>query len=235
MRHTYRGIIFDLDGTMVNTEPYADIAWRHYLQKNGYDPEKMPESVVGAARPDCIRAFKETYGADFDYVTASAGVRIEKYRLFDEAETIVKEGLIPLMDYADANGIRMAIGSSSQRVYVDHVLEVAGLTGRFDAIVTGDDAVHGKPDPEIFLRSAELLGIIPNECIVIEDSRNGMLAGTAGGFTTLLIPDTGTVSGDPDGVFERVASGIKPAENLTILKNLSEALAWMRGRIGAEQ
>ena len=83
----------------------------------------------------------------------------------------------------------MAVASSSREAMIRHNLDVWGLTQDFTAIVSGQHVAHSKPDPEIFLLTAQKLGVEPSRCLVLEDSYNGVRAGAAGGFVTVMVPD----------------------------------------------
>lgn len=224
----YHGIILDFDGTIVNTEYHADLAWIEYLKQSGYDSDKLPDSIVGAGAKECEAAFKSVYGEDFDYRIASQKVQKIKYEMFENASELVKKGLWELLDYLDELGINKSIGSSSRKEYLEYVCMLTGLKDRFDCIVSGDMVKRGKPAPDIFLKAAEEMNVKPEECIIIEDSENGMLAGLEGGFDSILIiPDTGTTSGDPNKEYEKREKTFPSDNRLVLLHDLDEARQWI--------
>lgn len=100
-----------------------------------------------------------------------------------------KPGLDELLAWLDANHIPMAVASSSRVHVIEGNLNNWGLTHYFKALVSGQQVKHSKPDPEIFLLAAEKLGTAPAHTLVLEDSYNGVRAGAAGGFVTVMVPD----------------------------------------------
>jgi HAD superfamily hydrolase (TIGR01509 family) len=140
--------------------------------------EKEIAKVTGSS----YKNIAETLGFDMPkeeiqrlYIEAlMKSVRIDVSGLID--------GVPELLDYLKSRNIKMAIGSSSPKELVDFVVGKFGLRKWFDIIITGKDAENGKPSPEIFLKCADLLGVTPLECLVIEDSANGILAGKNAGM-----------------------------------------------------
>ena len=100
-----------------------------------------------------------------------------------------KEGLVELLDYLEAQGIKKVVATSSMRQKALHYLTLAGVVDRFDWIICGSDVEESKPNPEIFLKAAQHLGITPEESMVLEDSRLGLQAARAAQMTSVLVPD----------------------------------------------
>lgn len=101
----------------------------------------------------------------------------------------LKPGCREILASLHARGIPMAIGSSGRRAQIESNLSVSGLTSYFSAIASGDEVLHGKPAPDIFLLAAKRLGVSPADCYVFEDSPNGIRAAHAAGMKPILIPD----------------------------------------------
>jgi beta-phosphoglucomutase-like phosphatase (HAD superfamily) len=122
-----------------------------------------------------------------------------------------------------ARGVPIAVASSSVRERLDRTLAHAGLA--FEVTIAGDEVEHGKPAPDIYLLAQETLRLPPNECMVIEDSRNGLLAATGAGFPTLITTSTYTVEEDFTGAARIVPElGDEPNVNVT-LADLGELAA----------
>lgn len=101
----------------------------------------------------------------------------------------LKPGVRELLDFLRAKGCHIAIASSTRTDIVEKELADAGLIGYFSAVVGGDRAQRSKPNPDIFLKAAELLGEKPENCVVIEDSFNGIRAAKTAGMTAIMVPD----------------------------------------------
>ena len=114
--------------------------------------------------------------------------------IIDRESPILKPGVLELLDFLEEKGIRKAVASSTNTKTTREHLAINGLADRFEVIVGGDMIAKGKPNPDIFLKAAELLGEAPEECIVVEDSPAGIRAGNAAGMRTVLVPDQAAIT-----------------------------------------
>ncbi|MFH0886675.1 MAG: beta-phosphoglucomutase family hydrolase [bacterium] len=176
-----KGAIFDLDGVLVNTVPLHFKAWKKMFEEYGHKFEMQDylKKVDGRPRQDGARAIlTEVSDADL----ANAGDKKQKYfeQLLDEEPITVFDSSIALVKKLKSEKVKVAVASSSRNTV--HILERTGLKPLFDAIVTGNDFKHGKPDPEIFLLAAAKLGLPPDDCVVFEDAKAGVEAALRGGF-----------------------------------------------------
>ena len=186
-----KGILFDLDGVLVDTVPAHFAAWKRMFQDYGYEfgIKEYKALVDGLPRYDGARAVMERHSDDEvrhaankknDYFVEK--IERGKFRVFDEAVALVRE--------CQTKGLGLAVVSSS--VNVRTVLDNAGLLDAFPVVIGGDDIERGKPDPDIFLLAAEKLGLSVNECAVVEDSKSGVQAAKAGGFYCIGLVHGGT-------------------------------------------
>ena len=184
-----KGVIFDMDGTMFDTERMWATFWKPALAALGLPyKEGLAEAERGTAGETSLRIVREFYGPDCDAQAIMDSLHREADRAF--AKPVPKKpGLDELLAWLDERGIPMAVASSSRRVGILRNLDNWQMTHYFKAIVSGQDVTCSKPDPEIFYRAAEALGVAPADCLVLEDSANGVRAGAAGGFVTVMIPD----------------------------------------------
>lgn len=184
------GVIFDFDGVLVDTGEYH--------KQSFYDLAK----AEGLRFSD--EYFYRTFGMqNYQILPEMAGrelSRDEIDRLSEWKESrfrkLIAGGIKPmdgvkklLLDLKSA-GFRLAVGSSAPRVNLDFMLGGAGISGMFDAEVSGDDVQNGKPAPDTFLKAAELLGVGPERCVVIEDAIAGVLAGKSAGMKVVAITTT---------------------------------------------
>ena len=184
-----RGVIFDMDGLMFDTERIWATLWKPALHSLGMEyKEGLAEAIRGTAGESSRRVLRQFYGADCDAEAIHAALHREADRAFT-ARPDKKPGLDELLAWLDAHHIPMAVASSSRMASILHHLNGWDLTHYFPVIVSGEQFVSSKPDPEIFLKAAQGLGTLPAETLVLEDSYNGVRAGAAGGFITVMVPD----------------------------------------------
>lgn len=181
MSRAIRAVVFDLDGVLVDSEP---VHWRasvrlfapHELRMEEYEP------FVGLAIEPYMAWAREHFGLD-----ASVEELTERYAEAVTAE--LKAAPIPPLDGAReliaatrARGLRVGLCSQSIARWVHPTLRAAGLDGSFDVVVTGDDVERAKPEPDIYLHAARLLGAEPEACIAVEDSPAGVRSAAAAGM-----------------------------------------------------
>ena len=183
------GVIFDMDGTMFDTERMWATFWEPALAALGLPyREGLAEAARGTAGVTTRNVVRQFYGPDCD----AEAIVDSLHRVADEEfqkPVPKKPGLDELLAWLKARHIPMAVASSSREAMIRHNLDVWGLTQDFTAIVSGQHVAHSKPDPEIFLLTAQKLDVEPSRCLVLEDSYNGVRAGAAGGFVTVMVPD----------------------------------------------
>ena len=184
------GVIFDMDGTMFDTERMWATFWEPALAALGLPyREGLAEAARGTAGVTTRNVVRQFYGPDCDAEAIVDSLHRVADEAFFSAPVPKKPGLDALLAWLKARHIPMAVASSSREAMIRHNLDVWGLTQDFTAIVSGQHVAHSKPDPEIFLLTAQKLDVEPSRCLVLEDSYNGVRAGSAGGFVTVMVPD----------------------------------------------
>ena len=184
------GVIFDMDGTMFDTERMWATFWEPALAALGLPyREGLAEAARGTAGVTTRNVVRQFYGPDCDAEAIVDSLHRVADEVFFSAPVPKKPGLDALLAWLKARHIPMAVASSSREAMIRHNLDVWGLTQNFTAIVSGQHVAHSKPDPEIFLLTAQKLDVEPSRCLVLEDSYNGVRAGAAGGFVTVMVPD----------------------------------------------
>ncbi|MDE2697217.1 MAG: HAD family phosphatase [Chloroflexota bacterium] len=181
MSQAIEAVIFDLDGVLVDSEP---VHWR--ASERLFAPNELTmedyEPFVGLATEPYMAWAREHFGLD-----ASVEELTDRYHEAVTAE--LESGPIPPLDGAceliaatRARGLHVGLCSQSIADWVHPTLRAAGLGGSFDAVVTGDDVERAKPEPDIYLHAARLLGVAPEACVAIEDSPAGVRSATAAGM-----------------------------------------------------
>jgi len=180
-------VIFDCDGTLVDSEPLARDAWDRTLAAYGYTVSDAEYAqLVGLPYPRVHGYFAERVAG---LPAAEALWPVLSGALFELIDALLE----PFADAVDtvralhARGIAVAVASSSPRERLDRTLRRAGLAGLFDVTVAGDEVRHGKPAPDLFLEAARRLGVAPERCAVIEDAPAGVAAGIEAGMLTVAV------------------------------------------------
>lgn len=181
----YKAVIFDMDGTMINNMGYHKKAWQEFLRR--YDIHMTDEefSKTSGKKNDAI--FEEVFGRQL------GEDEIQKYT--DEKEAVYRElyggyieevkGLTSLIGRLVDEGKKIAIATTAPKENRAFGLAALGLEGKFEVIMGNEHVKHGKPHPEIYIRTAEQLGVDPSDCVVFEDSPPGVQSGKAANMTVI--------------------------------------------------
>lgn len=206
MNHSF-GVLFDWDGVVIDSSSQHERSWDLLASERGLTlPEGHFKAGFGKKNEVIIPAMG--WGSDPSLIKELADRKEELYRELVAAEgVIVLPGARELLLALKEAGIPRAVGSSTPRGNLDALFAATGLNAFFDAVVCGTDVTHGKPDPEVFLKGAALLGLAPHRCIVIEDAFAGIEAARSGGMKVVGVATTNPLSsliesGDCDLVVE---------------------------------
>ena len=186
-------LIFDWDGVIINSEEFHRRSWDLVAEEEGLRlPTGAFETSFGMRNEQIIpHVFNWAEADDTHRIQAIADRKEELYRELVKEEGIEPlPGVIALLNHLEEAGVPKAVGSSTPRANIDAVMEVIGVTGRFQEIVAAADVSKGKPDPEVFLTAAKRLGYAPDRCVVIEDAHVGIKAAQAGGIKVLAVATT---------------------------------------------
>ncbi len=185
-----RGILFDMDGLVLDTETLYPRFWREALGCYGYEMTWEQSLAMRGLGPQAGKAALEHFfGPDTDYLTLRSK-RIELMEAYVEEHGVdVKPGIFELLAELDRRGIPTAIASSSPIPRIRKYLSQHGLDTRFQALCSGRDVPNGKPAPDIYLRAAQAIGIPPRECLALEDAPAGLLSAHRAGCLPVMIPD----------------------------------------------
>ena len=188
-----KAVLFDLDGTLLDNNEVHFKAWKKYLKDNGKEisDEDFKENISGRTNQDAV---------EYVYDKKMSKEEAEKYYL--KKEEIYREmfapdikainGLEAFLEDLKNNGVTMAIATSGIKVNIDFMFDNVPIKQFFDKIVDANDIKKGKPEPEIFLKTAEEVGFTGEQCIVFEDSIAGVQAGKAAGMKVVALTTTHT-------------------------------------------
>jgi beta-phosphoglucomutase len=194
---TTRAVLWDLDGTLVDSEDYHWRSWRDAMAAEGIDLSYDRFLASFGLRNDRILRGWLGEAVAADRIQRIGDAKEAEYRRLAELE-----GLTPLPGAAEwagrlhQAGWRQAIASSAPRQKVEVMLRVLDLDRFFEAIAAAEDVTIGKPDPQVFLRAAERLAVPPSRCIVVEDAPAGVQAARAGGMRSIGVSQTKQLDAD---------------------------------------
>lgn len=186
----YQAVIFDLDGVICHTDQYHYLAWKAIADELGiYFDEKINSRLRGVSRSESLEIILELYGGvvSADQKKYYMDKKNSIYRRYLEELTLqdLDPQIKSTMDAIRNKGLKLAVGSSSKNTAL--ILERLGLKDYFDAVADGNEILHSKPDPEVFLLASTKLGIAPVHCLVVEDAKAGLVATAAAGMDSAAI------------------------------------------------
>lgn len=189
----FKAVIFDLDGVICFTDEYHYLAWKQVADELGaYFDRDINNRLRGVSRMDSLDIILENYHGEplsaekkLEIAERKNGLYREYLKKMNTADLPdeVRDTLMRLREL----GLKLAIGSSSKNTKL--ILERIGLSGFFDAVSDGNNISHSKPDPEVFLKAADMMGADPADCLVVEDAVSGAQAGHAGGMQVACLED----------------------------------------------
>lgn len=210
----FEGVIFDMDGLMFDTERVWARCWEPTLARMGLPMrEGIAERARGTAGEEFAAVIHELIGPEVDAQ--------EVWDVWHEVGTEVllqgvekKPGLDELLGLLEDEGVPAAVASSSPPELIRHHLERSGIAGHFDVVIASLEVARAKPEPDVFLEAARRLGVSPTRSLVLEDSYNGVRAGAAGGFFTVMVPDLSEPTPEMRRLARRVCSSLLEVRDL---------------------
>ena len=180
-----RAVLFDMDGTLVDSDDAVDRAWTRWAVEYGVPPTDALAIAYGSPSETTIARLRPDLSAE---ELAAAAERFLDLECDDLTDVLPAPGAIELIDTLERLGLPWAVFTSASNRLAKVRLGAAGISPSI--LVTVDDVTHGKPDPEGYLRAAELLGVPPRHCLVVEDTEVGLSAGRAAGAVTAGLKGT---------------------------------------------
>jgi HAD superfamily hydrolase (TIGR01509 family) len=183
----YKAFLFDLNGTMINDMDYHVRAWFRILNElgAGISMERTREECYGKNGEVLERVFPGRFtDPEKDQISVS---KEQQYQVEFRPHLRLIPGLHELLDSTRRQGIRMGIGSAAILINIDFVVDGLHIRDYFDTIVSAEDVVHSKPDPETYLRCARQLSLMPGDCLVFEDAPKGVESAYNAGMDCVVI------------------------------------------------
>ena len=190
---SFKAVLFDMDGVIVDNLPYHVEAWLLFCERNGISLTKeiFYKELNGMNSKDTFEWFykKEMTRAEVEVLEEEKELL---YREFYAEHRKPAEGLLTFLDELRSRGIKTALATSAGPGNIDFIVDGLGIRDQFDAIIGGAEVRKGKPDPEIYLKAAEMVGVAPADCWVIEDSLQGIASGLNAGMQVVGITTSHT-------------------------------------------
>lgn len=183
-----KGAIFDMDGTLLDTERLYQESWIYLAKEYGQVPNPdFPLAVCGSNGAEMISIIQKYYPeVDARQFMKDCYARVAQ---LVENGAPIKNGAHEMLTFLKEKGMRLAVASSNTHGQIEKNLEKAGLLHYFDALVGGDEVENGKPYPDIFQLAAKQIACAPEECYAFEDGMNGIRAASAAGCSTIMVVD----------------------------------------------
>ncbi len=196
-----KGLIFDMDGLLIDTEKLSYEALVYDCRQRGYELTlEQFLSIRSLSIPKCEEKFKGYFGEDFDFKDSFDKHFLYMREHIDKYGVPMKKGADSILKYAKSKGLRVALATSTPLPIAEDYLRSLGLWEYFDKVQSAADIKNGKPAPDVYLAAAKLLELEPFECMAFEDSPNGVRSASSAGCITVMVPD---LSG-PDEELEKL-------------------------------
>ena len=203
------GVIFDMDGLMLDTESIAKMCWERAFASTGREMTgAMYASMIGRNKRDCIALLHAAYGDTFDFEATYAQCSVYYEEHVAEHGAPLKAGTRELLAELSARGVPLAVATSTRGNKARARLEKAGLLSFFQTVVAGDEVANGKPAPDIYLEAVRRLGVDAAQSFALEDSHAGVRAAHAAGLKVIMVPDLLPATEEIEALAHRVVPSL---------------------------
>lgn len=185
-----KAVLFDMDGTLIDTEKYYRIFWPKALAQFGY--HMTDEQVLfmrSLGRPFAPKQLKEWFGEELDYYAVRDCRKQLMEEHLDRVGIELKPGAVEILEALKKRDILAAVATATDLERTEKYLRLVGLREYFDRLISATQVKEGKPSPDIYVYACEQLGLAPEECIAVEDSPNGVKSAYGAGCRVIMVPD----------------------------------------------
>lgn len=209
-RSELAGVLWDMDGTLLDSEKLWDIGVRELARRHGHEmTQDLRHALIGASGPDALRIMFDGLGIEHTAAAVRAAGEFLERRVTELMTGPIpwRPGAKDALALVRTAGLATALVTNTKRSLTEFGLDTLGRDF-FDESVCGDEVANGKPEPDVYLRAAELLGVDPRNCVAIEDSPTGARAAQAAGCAVIVIPCEIPVPQLPGRVFRDSLVGL---------------------------
>lgn len=203
-------VIFDMDGLLIDTETISFTLFQKVFSDYGYviSREYYVNELVGRNIKGIKENILKEYGEDFQFDEIYYKKVKEMTDYVESKGVLLKKGALELIKYLHENKYKIAVATSTKRERAEKLLNIVKVKDYFQEIICGDEVINSKPNPEIFLKAAEKLGVEPSNCIVLEDSAAGIEAAHKAGMKGINVPDMKTPDDNMRGMAYRIEDSL---------------------------
>lgn len=214
-------VIFDLDGTLIDTEKYFKVFWRQAAAFFGYEmSEEQALQLRSLGRPFAPKLMQDWFGKEFDYTAVREYRRKIMKEHLEKSGIEVKQGALEALAWLKQNGYRVALATATPPDRAWEQLKEVNIVCYFNEVVSAAEVKRGKPAPDVYLYACERLGVTPRECLAVEDSPNGVLSAHAAGLRVVMVPDQTVPDDELKGKLYACVASLKELQGvLTLHKN----------------
>lgn len=185
-----KAVLFDMDGTLIDTEKYYRIFWPKAMAEFGYrmtDEQVLAMRSLG--RPFAPAKLKEWFGEELDYYAIRARRTEMMEECLDREGIQLKPGAVQILEFLHDRGIPAAVATATPPERTEKYLQATGIRSYFTKVISATQVKEGKPSPDIYLFACGEMGLRPEECMAVEDSPNGVLSAYRAGCRVVMVPD----------------------------------------------
>lgn len=182
-------VIFDMDGTLIDTEKLNVRFWKEAGRSFGHEVTDEDVLFIRSLDGKLVRRYLEDRFPGFDFDTVREKRRELMNSYVDEHGVQLKPGVKDILEFLKSKGVKTAVATASRRDHAERYLKMTGIFDYFTDIVYTSSVEHGKPSPDVYLLACDSIGERPEDCIAVEDSPNGIRSAHSAGCRTVFIPD----------------------------------------------